>query len=101
MVNSVGMFDGTFDNLERAMTIATRRQAVLADNIANAKTPGFRPKDFDEVLMRAVERQDQKQVNLERELAELTENSVRYSAYLKQMSAKMGVLRSIVTQGRR
>jgi flagellar basal body rod protein FlgB len=100
-VNPVGLFDGTFDNLEKAMAVATRRQAVLADNIANAKTPGYRAKDFDEVLMKAVERQDRPEVNLEQEMAMLTENSVKYSAYLKSMTAKLSVLRSVVTQGRK
>ena len=100
-VNPIGLFDDTFGNLEKAMTVATRRQAILADNIANAKTPGYRPKDFDEELMAAVERQDQTQVNLEHEMALLTENSVKYSAYLKMMTAKLGVLKSIVTQGRK
>ncbi|MGB9613669.1 MAG: flagellar basal body rod protein FlgB, partial [Candidatus Margulisiibacteriota bacterium] len=70
-------------------------------NIANAKTPGYEALTFDEELMRAVKRLDQKQVVLEEELAALTENSIKYSAYVKLLSSKINVLRTIATQGRR
>lgn len=101
MVEPIVIFDESFNSLEHAMQVATQRQAVIAHNIANAKTPGYEPLTFDEELMRAVKRQDRKQVVLEDELASLTENSVRYSAYVKLMSSKIGVLRTIATQGRR
>jgi flagellar basal-body rod protein FlgB len=97
----VELFDPQFGNLERSMEIATRRQEVISHNIANAKTPGFEPLDFDEQLMKAVKRQDSKQVNLEEELAALTENSVKYSAYIKLLSSKINVLKTIASQGRR
>ena len=95
------LFDATFGNLERAMEIATRRQQVIAHNIANAKTPGYEALTFDEELMQAVKRSDRKEVVLEDELAALTENSVKYSSYVKLLSSKINVLKSIVTQGRR
>jgi len=95
------VFDSTFGSLEHAMRVSTQRQSVIAQNIANAKTPGYEPLDFDEELMRAVKRVDKKEVVLEDELASLTENSVRYSAYVKMMVSKLGVLRSIATQGKK
>jgi flagellar basal body rod protein FlgB len=95
------LFDGTFDALQRAMEISSKRQAVIAHNIANAKTPGYEAMTFDEQLMTAVKRLDNPQVVLEQELSSLTENSVKYSTYVKLMTSKIGVLRSIVTQGRR
>ncbi len=101
MVESVGLFDKSFGDLERAMQIATQKHAVIAHNIANAKTPGYQPMTFDEELMRAVERQDRKQVVLEDEMADLTQNSIKYSACVKLMASKINVLRSIATQGRR
>jgi len=101
MAEPLGLFDETFRNLERAMEIATKKQAVIAHNIANAKTPGYEALTFDEELMRAVKRLDKKQVVLEEELAALTENSVKYSAYVKLLSSKINVLRTIATQGRR
>lgn len=95
------LFDSAFNSLEHAMRVATQRQAVIAQNIANAKTPGYQPLDFDEELMKAVKRMDNKEVVLENELAALTENSIRYSAYTKLMASKSAVLRSIITQGRK
>jgi flagellar basal-body rod protein FlgB len=37
---------GLFDLAERRLAWADRRQAVLAQNIANANTPGYRPHDL-------------------------------------------------------
>ena len=101
MVEAVGMFDGTFGNLEKAMQIATQKQMVIAQNIANAKTPGYQAMTFDEQLMKAVARQDKPGVVLEDELADLTGNSIKYSACTKLLTAKIGVMKTIVTQGRR
>ena len=101
MFEPVELFDRSFSGLEQAMQIATQKQMVIAQNIANAKTPGYRALTFDEQMMRAVERLDRPDVVIEDELAALTVNSVRYSACTKLMAAKIGVLKTIVTQGRR
>ena len=43
-----GIFDsGAMPVLERLVQFTSRRQAVLADNIANLSTPYFRPRDLD------------------------------------------------------
>jgi len=97
----VEVFDATFGNLERAMEISTRRQEVITHNIANANTPGYEALTFDEQLMQAVKRQDKKRVVLEEELAALSDNSLKYSSYVKLLSSKINVLRTIATQGRR
>ncbi|MFC1511530.1 flagellar basal body rod protein FlgB, partial [Candidatus Margulisiibacteriota bacterium] len=57
------IFDVTFENLEHSMEIATRWQEVISHNIANAKTPGYEALTFDEQLMMAVKRQDNKEIN--------------------------------------
>lgn len=95
------LFDTTFGKLEHAMEVATRRQEVIAHNLSNAKTPGYEPLAFDEELMRAVKRTDRKEVLMEEELASLTDNSVKYSAYVKMLTSKFNILRSIATQGRK
>ena len=41
------LFDTTQLALERAIQGAATRQTALADNIANANTPGYRRKDVD------------------------------------------------------
>lgn len=95
------VFDGTYGQLEQAMQVASKRQAVIAHNIANASTPDYEPLTFDEELMKAVKRQDRKSVVLEDELSALTENSVKYSAYVKLLTSKINNLKAIATQGRR
>ncbi|MFA6169545.1 MAG: hypothetical protein WCW67_02290 [Candidatus Margulisiibacteriota bacterium] len=95
------VFDPTFGQMERSMAIATKRQAVITQNVANAKTPGFEALEFDEQLMKAVKRQDKKEVVLEDELAALTKNSVEYSSYVKLMTSKLNILKTIASQGRR
>jgi flagellar basal-body rod protein FlgB len=95
------IFDPTFNNLEKAMKVSATKQSVIAHNIANANTPGYEPLDFDAELGKAIKRQDKKKVMIEEEMAALSENSVRYSAYVKLISSKMNVLRTIATQGRK
>lgn len=95
------LFDPTFGNLERAMEIATRRQEVITNNIANARTPGYEALTFDQQLMRATKRMNNKGVILEDELAALTENSIAYSSYVKLLSSKFNILKTIASQGRR
>lgn len=93
--------DPTFDNLERAMNVSTKKQAIIAHNIANAATPGYEAMDFDEVLGKAVKRTENRGVVIEEEMASLAENSIKYSAYVKLLSSKISTLRTIVTQGRK
>lgn len=99
--NRVELFDKTFDNMENSMRIAAKRQAVIAQNIANANTPGYEAQEFDEVLGRAVKRQNEKKVIIEKEMADLSDNSIKHLSYVKLMSQKMGILRTIASQGKR
>ena len=101
MVEPIELFDMAFRDLERAAQIATARQEVITHNVANAGIPGYEPMAFDEELMKAVKRSDRKQIVLEEELAALTDNSVKYSSYVKLMSSKLSVMRFIATQGKR
>ncbi|MBU0686348.1 MAG: flagellar basal body protein [Candidatus Margulisbacteria bacterium] len=98
---SVEIFDSTFDKVQKAMEVATKRQAVIAHNVANADTPGFQALKFDEVLQKAVARTEQPSINLEEEMAALTQNSTRYSSYVKLMSSKLNILKTIASQGRK
>jgi flagellar basal-body rod protein FlgB len=41
------VFDNTLSRLERALDVRMVRENVLAANVANIDTPGFRPKDVD------------------------------------------------------
>ncbi len=95
------MFDYAYLSLEKGMKEAAEEQAVHAHNLANVDTPGFMPLEFDKELGRAVKRLDQKKVVVEEEMAKLSENSMRYSAYVKLLTQKINILRTIATQGRR
>ena len=41
------IFDATLSTLERALDVRLARQSVLAGNVANADTPGFKPRELD------------------------------------------------------
>jgi flagellar basal-body rod protein FlgB len=51
------LFDRTVGILSRTLDYRVRKQRVIASNIANIDTPGFRPKKlkFDDELRKAVE----------------------------------------------
>ncbi|MFA4967720.1 MAG: flagellar basal body protein [Candidatus Margulisiibacteriota bacterium] len=95
------MFDETFAHLEKGLKTSAAKQSVIAHNIANAKTPGYEPMDFDAELNKAVKRQDNKKVLIEEEMAALSDNSIRYSAMSKLMVSKLNVWRNVVSQGRK
>jgi flagellar basal-body rod protein FlgB len=41
------LFDATLTRLERSLDVRLARHNILASNVANVDTPGFRPKDVD------------------------------------------------------
>jgi flagellar basal-body rod protein FlgB len=51
------MFDGSVEQLTRGLAFAAARHALLAQNVANAETPGYRARDltFDEYLAPTIE----------------------------------------------
>ena len=100
-VPRLGIFDPTFDRVQQAMEIATKRQAVIAHNLANADTPGYHALKFDDQLEQAVKRLENPTVNIEEEMASMTENSIRYSSYVKLLSTKLNILKTIASQGRK
>jgi len=52
------VFTGTIDLLEKSLSAASLRQRVMANNIANANTPGFKKSDviFEDLLSQALNR---------------------------------------------
>ncbi|HBS60033.1 MAG TPA: flagellar basal body rod protein FlgB [Firmicutes bacterium] len=50
------LFTGTIGLLEKSLSAASLRQRVMANNIANANTPGFKKSDvvFEDLLSRAL-----------------------------------------------
>jgi flagellar basal-body rod protein FlgB len=57
-------FTRTVDMLHRAMGVSSAREAVIADNLANADVPGFKRSvlNYESELARAIETEKQKPV---------------------------------------
>lgn len=96
----IEIFDEAFVTLHHGINRATMKQAVIAQNIANANNPDYIPLKFDEVLNKAVKRAE-KSVIIEEEMAALSKNAIEHSAYIKLLASKINVLRTVATQGRR
>ena len=119
---------GPVDQLEAAMTFHRERHAVLAGNVANVDTPGFRPFDLTpepagDAQQLAVtqpgmigsteqgsytkefsdegqlQTPDGNHVSLERELAKIDANRTRYSTAAELVSRRLALLRYAAGDG--
>jgi flagellar basal-body rod protein FlgB len=113
----VSLFDNTQLALERAISGATMRHEVLANNLANAETPGFQRSDVDfhTTLAQAMKtgepaaiettsfepqqenrtlRADGSGVDVDTESANLAKNSLEYDAMISVARARIGILKS-------
>lgn len=122
------LFDVTFRTLDLALGAAGKRQEVLANNLANVNTPGYKrlDVDFDGVLAQAVDaartgdrsrldalrpgvlqddavavRADGNSVDVDQEMAYLAENNVRYNALVQLTQKKLETLKYVISDGRR
>ena len=89
------MLDGLTSHIERYMDLLSARQKLVASNIANADTPGYKARDIDfqfEFMSLAhgekpqvieaqglKEKTDGNNVNLDREARLLAENQMRFN----------------------
>lgn len=104
------MLDPMSGNLERYLTFVSTRQRLVASNIANADTPGYKTKDvdFDAHLQSAlaspvpqevaglVTKNDGNNVNLDREARLLAENDLRFNIASNLLHSKLKILRMAV-----
>jgi flagellar basal-body rod protein FlgB len=122
------LFDVTFKTLDLALGAAGKRQEVLANNLANVNTPGYKRLDvqFDDQLAKAVDaakmgdatqlnalgpgmsgdegiavRADGSSVDVDQEMAFLAENNVRYNALVQLAQKKLDGLKYVISDGRR
>ena len=122
------LFDVTFKTLDLALGAAGKRQEVLANNLANVNTPGYKrlDVDFDGVLAKAVDaarvgdrnaldalrptvsqddsvavRADGNSVDVDQEMAFLAENNIRYNALVQLTQKKLETLKYVISDGRR
>lgn len=119
--------DRLFPELENLLSWASKRQQALAANVANLDTPGYRAKDysFEEQLntltMAATssnhispmedaaaaqvydvgtkEKPNGNNVDLEREMTEITKNGLQYITLVQYLNQKIRTLRTAITEG--
>lgn len=98
------------------LTYLARRQEVIASNIANADTPGYKtrdvemPGDFTAVFAQfspmateaegLVTRNDGNNVSIDRESRLLAENDIRFNLATQLLKSKIKLLRSAIEEGR-
>lgn len=111
------MLDSVSHSLEKYMDVLAARQKLVASNIANVDTPGFKTQDLDfqsefnrlasgestsvhpqEVTGLRV-KNDGNSVNLDREARLLSENSIRFSVASNLMKGQLRMLKSAIHEG--
>lgn len=121
----MALFDVTQTALEKALLGASMRQRVLADNLANVNTAGFKRSevDFQSTLADALEggatpetletlefqpavnggtsvRADGNDVDVDSEMASLSENAITYQALVAVAKARMQMLQTALGSAR-
>ena len=114
------MLDQLGGNLEHYMDLLSARQKLVAGNIANADTPGYKTQDIDfqsefESLMQGpnanqaprpfdVEglkvKNDGNNVSIDREARLLSENALRFSFASQLLRHELSAMRSAIQEGR-
>ncbi|MGE5652634.1 MAG: flagellar basal body rod protein FlgB [Bacillota bacterium] len=111
--------------LERGLDVASARHQILANNVANVDTPGFKRSgvDFAQAMADAMKaadshgqsvpslrvvteeatvlRNDGNNVDIEREMAEIAENNLLFNALTQLLSQRYAQLRTVINEGRR
>ena len=119
------LFSGRLDNLQAALTKATERHSLLAGNLANVNTPGYKRKDIDfnivlDAAMHPAEirqqqmrdqqtqaasdqtsiRLDGSNVDLEREVMSTAETELRYETLTTLTQDYFAGLKNAIREGK-
>jgi flagellar basal-body rod protein FlgB len=110
------MLDPIAHSLERYMDVLSARQRLVASNIANADTPGYKTQDVDfQTEFRSLveggtphpvevaglqTRNDGNNVNLDREARLLAENALRFNLASNLLRSEIRMVRSAIQEGR-
>jgi flagellar basal-body rod protein FlgB len=118
----VDLFDPSIVGIEKAMQGSLLRQQVLANNIANANTPGYQRSDVDfqsalaqafssgtpstsqleqitfspQVAATGAMQVDGNTVDINTENADLSENTLDYQALESVMGTRMSILKTAI-----
>jgi len=121
------LFGKTYHLVERSLDIAKVRHGVIASNVANLDTPGYRPKEinFDKALKDAQERnpvdltrthplhfgaqgggpyeisyeEHGERVDIDQEMSRLAENNLRYQTDIEVLLRKFSMLKQGIIEG--
>ena len=115
-MNHAVMLDGITGNLERYMDLLSARQRLVASNLANADTPGYRTQDIDfqreflsmveggtpDVMQPAglEEKPDGNNVSVDREARLLSENAIRFNLASTLVRSELKMVRNAIQEGR-
>ena len=98
------LFGHTEFNLEDCIKDMNARKAAIAYNIANASSPGFKPIRFpdeiDDMLRLYGDESMLHEVNIDDEMVRATNVRLKHSLCVKLLGVKMGITRTVVTQGK-
>jgi flagellar basal-body rod protein FlgB len=110
------MLENASVGIERYMNLLSARQKVVASNIANVDTPGYRTKDIDfhaELASQfgsldpaAVEvsglktKNDGNNVDMDRESRLLSENALRFAVATNLARSELQTLKSAIDEGK-
>jgi flagellar basal-body rod protein FlgB len=110
------MFEGVGATYDRYMSLLSERQKLVASNIANADTPGYKTKDIDfqsefqnaldGEAPTVIEPQDLKvktdgnNVDLDREARLLSENAVRFQVATNFARSDLSTLKAAIQDGK-
>lgn len=110
------MLDAIAGSLERSMDLLSARQKLVASNLANIDTPGYRTKDIDFEFEfrsridgeapRVIEpaglqvNNDGNNVNLDRESRLLAENAMRFNVAENLLKSQLRMTRMAIEEGK-
>lgn len=120
----MSMFGGVVETLRQASVFALRRHEVIAENVANVETPGFRARDinFAEELsiaqkarslpapgvdaqsldVRVVDRPDfltkpdGNSVDIDRQMTRMAQNTLYHNAVIQLLNSRFNALKSAI-----
>lgn len=120
----MSLFGVGFDLLRQAAAYGTRRHELLAENVANADTPGYRARDLSfaeelsaiqQVSTRAASqadppllkvqvveapdgprRLDGSDVDIERQMARIAQNTIYHNVVIQLLTARLKELRTAI-----
>lgn len=119
------LFSGKLSNLQEALDRTTRRHSLLADNLANVNTPGYKRQDIDFNIVlnsklnpKGVRQRDMQEklaqqasdntslrldgnnVDMEREVMAVTETELRYETLTGLTQSYFSELKNVIHEGK-